>query len=72
MIEAADCDVFPDLALTTIFSRSAMREDMSAMIVFFGRLARGPTGGYSHDLPARVQAVHGSRLSHRIFLAPQL
>lgn len=44
-----------------------MREDISAMIVFLGRLMRGPTGGYWQGLPARLHAVHGSRLSHRIF-----
>lgn len=37
------------------------------MMVFLGRRMRGPTGGYSQGLPARLHAVHVSRLSHRIF-----
>lgn len=59
------------LALVNDFSRSEMREDISAIMVFFGRRVRGPEAGYSQGLPARVHAEQGSVLSHRIFLRLQ-
>lgn len=44
---------------------------MSAKMVFLGRRTRGPEGGNSQGLPARVHAEHGFLLSHRIFLLLQ-
>lgn len=44
---------------------------MSAMMAFLVRRFRGPGEGKAHGLPARVQAEHGSFLSHLIFLLLQ-
>lgn len=60
------------LARERVFSRSESREDMSAIMAFLVLRMRGPCGGKTQCLRARVQAEHGSFLSHRIFFRLQL
>src|SRR3569833_961342 len=67
-IDEPVADVTPAPDLTIALSVLERREAKSVIIAFFVRRTRGPAGGYTQGLLARVHAERGAFLSHLIFL----